>query len=390
MIIPIPNVRTSGLFRYGLLLIGSLLAFSAAGQRNDIRSLLESNDPKVLVVAHRADPIRFPENSLAGIGFCIQHGVDIIEIDVQKTKDGKLILMHDATVNRTTNGKGRVSQLTWLYISKLKLLDNRRKATEHGVPLLEDALKMAKGKIMVNIDKAGGNMALIRKLVDSLRCGPYVILKGSVSARDYNNFDHDRETKPLFMPIITERTKGVDTFMIETKAPLVEIIVRHDSTYLTSGKGLQMFREHGAQLWFNALFDNVAAGRSERRGAYESWDYFIGLGARIIQTDFPIELMYYLAKKGLRSDIDTVKFAQLVKDVPQKKNEPISNPPTAKTPVQIRKDAVVVPRIHIVRTGDSLYLISRKYGVTLKRILKFNPKLNENSILQPGQKIKIP
>ncbi|MFM7078320.1 MAG: glycerophosphodiester phosphodiesterase family protein, partial [Bacteroidota bacterium] len=358
MMIYLDPFRRLTIQRFVMLLM-LVHAFGIVGaQPIDIRSKLKNQDPKVLVVAHRADPIRFPENSLAGIEFCIKHGVDIIEVDVQKTKDGKLILMHDATVNRTTNGKGRVSHLTWGQISKLRLLDNQRKATEQRVPLLEDVLRMAKGKIIVNIDKAGSNMPLIRKMVDSLRCGPYVILKGTISSRDYHSIDNDRESRPLFMPIITEKTKGVDTFMMETKSPLIEIIVRHDSTYLTSAEGLKMFRENGVQLWFNALFDNVAAGRSERKGAYESWDYFIGLGARIIQTDFPIELMYYLAKKGLRSDIDTMQFAQLVKDVPQKKNETRLHVASGKNATQTKKKALVVPRIHIIRTGGSLYLIS--------------------------------
>jgi len=376
--------------RLTMLLMFVQACSSLSAQHLDIRNKLRDEGPKVMVVAHLADPIRFPENSMAGIEFCIKHGVDIIEIDVQKTKDGRLILMHDASVNRTTNGKGKVANLTWNQISKLRLLDKQRKVTEHRVPLLEDVLNMAKGKIIVNIDKAGGNMSIIRKMVDSLKCGPYVILKGTVSAREYNALDNGEETKPLFMPIITERTKGVDTFMMDTKAPLIEIIVRHDSTYLTSEEGLKMFSKNGAQLWFNALFDNVAAGRSERRGAYESWDYFIGLGARIIQTDFPIELMYYLAKKGLRSDVDTIAFAQLIEPVPQKKNETLSNASSVKKPEQPKKNSVVVPRIHIVRTGDSLYLISRKYGVSLKRILGLNPRLSESSVLHPGQKIRIP
>ncbi|MFM7078686.1 MAG: LysM peptidoglycan-binding domain-containing protein, partial [Bacteroidota bacterium] len=100
--------------------------------------------------------------------------------------------------------------------------------------------------------------------------------------------------------------------------------------------------------------------------------------------------MYYLAKKGLRSDIDTMRFAQLVKDVPQKKYETPLHVAPGKNATQTKKNALVVPRIHIVRTGDSLYLISRKYGVSMKRILNLNPKLSESSMLHPGQKIRIP
>jgi len=80
----------------------------------------------------------------------------------------------------------------------------------------------------------------------------------------------------------------------------------------------------------------------------------------------------------------------LVRDVPQKNKETVSNASVQKKTEEPKKPVVVVPRIHIVKTGDSLYLISRKYRVSLNKILKLNSGLSENSVLQPGQKIKIP
>ena len=67
---------------------------------------------KVLVVAHRGNWSIAPENSLAAIDSAIQMKVDIVEIDIRKTKDGELVLMHDDTVDRTTNGTGKVKDKT--------------------------------------------------------------------------------------------------------------------------------------------------------------------------------------------------------------------------------------------------------------------------------------
>ena len=90
---------------------GILLAEPTKAER--IREdLLNPNCERVLVVAHRADWRNFPENSLAGIESAINMGVDIIELDVQCTKDGVLIIMHDATLDRTTTGKGKVADWT--------------------------------------------------------------------------------------------------------------------------------------------------------------------------------------------------------------------------------------------------------------------------------------
>lgn len=71
------------------------------------------------LIAHRGAAGLAPENTLAAIDSAISYQVPFIEIDVRRTKDGKIILMHDNTVNRTTNGKGKVHKLTWDYIQKL-------------------------------------------------------------------------------------------------------------------------------------------------------------------------------------------------------------------------------------------------------------------------------
>ena len=75
-----------------------------------IRSqLLTCDESSVIVVAHRADWRNYPENSLEAIQSSIDMGVDMLEIDVQRTQDGVLILMHDHDLNRMTNGTGKIA-----------------------------------------------------------------------------------------------------------------------------------------------------------------------------------------------------------------------------------------------------------------------------------------
>ena len=68
------------------------------------------SDQYVMVIAHRADWRNFPENSIEAIRSAIKLGVDMVEIDIRRTKDGHLILMNDETIDRTTNGSGKVSE----------------------------------------------------------------------------------------------------------------------------------------------------------------------------------------------------------------------------------------------------------------------------------------
>jgi glycerophosphoryl diester phosphodiesterase len=76
-------------------------------------------DFRPLSIAHRGHSIAYPENTLEAYGKAIELGVEMIECDVNITRDGKLVMMHDPTLNRTTNGTGQVSAATWEEIQGL-------------------------------------------------------------------------------------------------------------------------------------------------------------------------------------------------------------------------------------------------------------------------------
>ena len=117
----------------------------------------------IWICAHRANTYEaylnsIPENSIPNIEMAIAKGADMVELDVHTTKDGKLVLMHDATVNATTNGSGNVSDLT---LAEIKALEMKARGAStyykvNGnpvrVPTLEEALQACKGKIYVNLD----------------------------------------------------------------------------------------------------------------------------------------------------------------------------------------------------------------------------------------------
>lgn len=93
------------------------------------------------IMGHRGAGELAPENTNPAIDSALAYAVQLIEIDVQRTKDGVIILMHDETVNRTTNGKGKVKDLTWNYIKNLEAgTDFVPKPSGVSVPTLESAL----------------------------------------------------------------------------------------------------------------------------------------------------------------------------------------------------------------------------------------------------------
>ena len=113
--------------------------------------LTQYNRP--LLIGHRGYPAKFPENTLASFEGAIQARCDMVELDVTLTRDRKVVVIHDDTLDRTTSGKGAVRAHT---LEEIKRLDagswfDPRFATER-VPELFEVMKLTTGRCMVNIE----------------------------------------------------------------------------------------------------------------------------------------------------------------------------------------------------------------------------------------------
>src|ERR1041384_6364020 len=87
----------------------------------------------IMIASHRGTHLEAPENSIAAFRKAIELGIDIIELDVRCTKEGIPVVMHDKTVDRTTNGKGKVEDLTLEQIKQLRL-KHKGTLTDEKVP----------------------------------------------------------------------------------------------------------------------------------------------------------------------------------------------------------------------------------------------------------------
>jgi glycerophosphoryl diester phosphodiesterase len=112
-----------------------------------------SSKRRILTSAHRGEHLHHPENSLPAIQAAIDAGMDFVELDIQTTSDGKLVLMHDGTVNRMTDGTGPVASMTLAEIKKLDLgVKFPGQFPGLRVPTFDEALELAKGRIGVYVD----------------------------------------------------------------------------------------------------------------------------------------------------------------------------------------------------------------------------------------------
>jgi len=108
---------------------------------------------KIQIVCHMGARYQAPENTFAGVRLCVDWGMDYVEVDVRTSRDGVLYLMHDPTVDRTTNGSGQFAEMTSAEIDRLEAGSwfGPQYAGEH-VPRLEPLLRWIKGKAGVYFD----------------------------------------------------------------------------------------------------------------------------------------------------------------------------------------------------------------------------------------------
>ena len=160
-----------------ITLLATSIAVCAQRSKTLVKELNDFKSKKVLVVSHRGDWRNAPENSLQAFKNCIDMGVDMIEIDLHKTKDGQLVLMHDNTINRTTDGKGKVSDYTLAELKKLHLRNGMGRVTFHQIPTLEEVLNLSKGKILINIDKGYDNFKDVYAMLEETGTTDSIVIK---------------------------------------------------------------------------------------------------------------------------------------------------------------------------------------------------------------------
>lgn len=289
-----------------LYVVFVVLQLSAQNHVGQIREkLINCDSSSVIVVAHRGDWRNFPENSLEAIDNAIKMGVDIVELDVKRTKGGELILMHDRTLDRTTTGKGLVSENTLSDIRKLNLRNGCNIRTIHKVPTLEEALLHAKGKIMINLDQADLYFDQIYELMKKTGTTKQIIMKGRKPVAEVKKQFGSYLEDVIYMPIVDLDVAGaekqIEAFIKDMSPVAFELLFVKDTNLIP--KKLATTLNGRSLIWYNTLWDTMAGGHDDDMSLQNpdsGYGYLIDtLGCRIIQTDRPAYLLDYLRKRKL-------------------------------------------------------------------------------------------
>ena len=172
---------------------------------------------RMLLGGHRGNPDEFPENTLASFRSAIDLGVDLIELDVHRSEDGGLPVVHDHLLDRTTNGSGFVRDHT---MAELKRFDagswkDPRFAAER-IPSLDEVLALAKGKVGVAIEiknlplpYQGIEDAVVQAVRGAGMVGDVVVI-----SFDHRSVKRIAELDPQILTGVLEASRPVDILRV--------------------------------------------------------------------------------------------------------------------------------------------------------------------------------
>ncbi|UOB19702.1 glycerophosphodiester phosphodiesterase [Macrococcus armenti] len=157
-----------------------------------------------LIFAHRGYSAKYPENSMLAFKQAVIHGADGFELDIHLTKDNQIVVIHDDSINRTTNGRGKVQHMTYDEIKQYRIKSGLFKVIDEPVPLLEEVLNIVRDyNLLLNIEikaESGKIELVLHELLEKYSMNDRIIIS-SFNIENLimmESIDSDYETALLF------------------------------------------------------------------------------------------------------------------------------------------------------------------------------------------------
>lgn len=271
-----------------MVLAGLLGVVNAQNNSKSIReSLLEPDNGEVFVIAHRGDWHGTAENSLHAIQKAVEKGARIALVDLQRTKDGELVLFSDPTLERLTNGSGAVGNKTLEELRSLKYKEYSGDAAQAFIPTWKEALAFARGKILLEV--CPGDY-LEQLMAEATEAGALrdIIISG----------DRPAGSDIMFIPVVDLDSDNAMQRLqscVEAKPTAVELRFKSDDNALLP-QALQLLKGK-CRVCFNTLREGLAGSSADsdrQRSPGQAWGGLIKQGGTLIVSDQIKPLLRYL------------------------------------------------------------------------------------------------
>lgn len=243
-------------------------------------------DSKRIISGHRGSHIAgFPENAIETFEYVLAHTPAFFEVDPRLTKDSVIVLLHDPTLDRTTNGKGRLADYTWDEIKQLRLKDKDGNLTSFRIPTLQQAIEWARGKTILNLDKKDVPPEMTAEIIRRNKAGAFVMV--TVHNAQQAKFYYDDHPK-LMMSAFVKTEEAMQEYEA-AGVPWSNMIAYIGSENKPGNQKMyKLLHERGVMCMISAapVYDKLATV-DERAAAYKN---IFDMGADILESDFPIEV----------------------------------------------------------------------------------------------------
>jgi len=239
----------------------------------------------VLVSGHRGGMVPgFPENSIATFENTLRHTPAFFEIDPRLTKDSVIVLLHDATLDRTTTGKGKLSDYTFEELKQFRLKDAQGNVTDYSIPTLEETIEWARGKTVLNLDHKDVPLQMTADLLKKHKADAFMMLTvhSAAEAKFYLAENKNR----MFSAFI--RNKEEFDEYEKSGVPFTQLIAYIGPIVKPENQELYLLlHQKGTMCMISAAssYDKLKSAK-ERKFAYIS---IVKDGASILESDMPIE-----------------------------------------------------------------------------------------------------
>lgn len=248
---------------------------------------LYSNKTNNLISAHRGGSglKNYPENCLETMEYLYQKGVSVFEIDIAKTADSKLILMHDNSLQRTSTGRQDVDQINLQKIKEYYLVDDFGNETNYKIPTFEETLKWGKNKnlyFMVDIKKDVNYENLIELIRNNNMQNQCVLVSYSLAQAEKLH-----RLAPEMMLSVSMRNEREFNEMIDSEIP-TNRMVAFTGTKLSDKSLFNKIHQEDIMVILGTLGNLDKQAEARGNNIYKK---YADLGVDIFATDRPIEVL---------------------------------------------------------------------------------------------------
>jgi len=240
---------------------------------------LPASKNSFIVIAHRGNHVRVPENTIESIEEAIKCGADYIETDLRTTKDGYLVILHDASVDRITNGKGYVKDLTLKEIQQLTI-----NKTYH-IPEFKDVLNACNHRINIYLDFKDADVTETYRQIKNAAMEKNIVVYLNAPSQ-YEKWKRIAPSMPLMgsLPENIHSENEFDKFINKTQLAVLDNV---NDSYMAS-----VARNRGVSIWLDVQ------GKNEGPSI---WKKALQKNVQGFQTDNPEALINYLKSNGIRN-----------------------------------------------------------------------------------------